>query len=110
MRLSIIDKSDELDPELREFAERRLLFAFSRFAPRIDRVSLDISDSNGPRGGVDKVCRVRVEMKRMRDVQVVDEAAEVAAAIVQAVDRARRAVSRTIDREAHGNRPTSRIE
>lgn len=40
--------------------ERRLGSALGRFASEIRRVDVKLADLNGPRGGIDKQCRVEV--------------------------------------------------
>jgi len=39
-----------------------LLFALSRFAPRITKVNVYIADHNGPNGGIDESCQIIVQM------------------------------------------------
>ena len=43
--------------------ERRARFALGRFADRVVRVKIQLADVNGPRGGVDKRCRVRLRCR-----------------------------------------------
>lgn len=90
---------------LREHAERRILFALSRFAGRLREVRVRLADVNGPRGGVDRRCTVEVRGPGLRPlfVEVLD--AEPLAALDRAADRARRAVVRALDR----SRPRVRL-
>ena len=48
---------------IRKHAERSLSFATDRFQDRIRDIDVKLVDENGPRGGVDKVCRVRATLK-----------------------------------------------
>lgn len=96
MQLSIVDRRDHMSEQEREFARRRLLFALSRFDTKIDRVSLVVSDVNGPRGGIDKACRVTVKLRRSGGVNVKCEHAEMNACVARAAERAGRAVARAI--------------
>jgi ribosome-associated translation inhibitor RaiA len=98
MRISILDRQRTLSRQTREFAKRRLLFALSRFDSKIDHVSLAVTDVTGPRGRVDKLCQVTVKM-RLADIRVSSEAAELEGSIARAADRARRAVSRAVERD-----------
>ena len=52
----------EWNAELREYLERRLLFALSRYAPKITKVNVYIADQNDPKGGIDKSCQIIVQM------------------------------------------------
>ena len=98
MTLSITDRSNLLTEELRQLAERRLLFALSRFDSRISQIDLVVSDENGPRGGIDKACRLTISLHRAADVIVRDKSADIASCISRVAARAGRAVSRTVDK------------
>ena len=47
-----------LDDEHRAQARGKLDLKLAKFASSIERVDLRVFDLNGPRGGVDQVCRV----------------------------------------------------
>ncbi len=83
---------------LRTHAERRILFALSRFAGRLREVRVRLGDVNGPRGGVDKRCTVLVRGPGFSPlfVEVLDS--DVVAALDRAADLARRVVIRALDR------------
>lgn len=69
-----------------------------KFAPAVERVSVRIEDVNGPRGGVDRECRVKVVLSGLPSVVVVERDASVAAAIDVALGAAERAVRRAVQR------------
>jgi len=96
MKQSIVARGMELSGELKEFAGRRIQFSVGRFAGRIRSLTVRLSDVNGPRGGVDQRCSVRVELEGGRPVIVREERASVHAAIAAALGRAGRAVQRTL--------------
>jgi hypothetical protein len=102
MQLSIRSHAVTLDPELRERAGRRAATALSRFAPRLGRVTLTVADVNGPRGGDDKLCRLRVAVVGRREVVIDARHATLGAAIDVACERAAQAVGREL---AFGRRP-----
>ena len=64
----------EIKPDIREHLDRRLTFALSRFASRIEKVDVFLTDQNGPKGGLDKSARVVVRTRGLGDLvaQVVD--------------------------------------
>lgn len=101
MSLTIFDRRNLLSRELRHLAERRFDFALSRIAKQIFQVDLVVSDQNGPRGGVDKYCRVTVRLNQARTVVISDKDADLATCISRVADRAARAVTRTIARWKH---------
>ena len=98
MQISIVDCQRVLTAETRELAERRLLFALSRFASKISCVSLTMSDENGPKGGADKKCSVTVKLKRLPEVRGAGVEGDVEASICHVADRAGRTVQRTVER------------
>ena len=54
MQLRIRGVNYGLDDGLKDHIERRLRFALGRFAARIHRLTVRLTDVNGPRGGLDK--------------------------------------------------------
>lgn len=98
MLISMTDRSDLLSPEMREVVERRFAFALSRFDSRITNVDFVVRDENGPRGGVDKGCRVSISLKRAPEVVITDKDADLATCVSRVAERAGRAVARTIQR------------
>lgn len=98
MKLSIIDRNCEMSDETREFAERRFLFALSRFDSKIARVSIVVTDTNGPRGGIDKVCQVVIKTRRLGEIYVTGEDSQIEACVARTADRAARSVARAIGR------------
>ena len=98
-----------LTAPLREHAERRLRFALTRTGEGIRSVSLTLGDINGPRGGCDKTCSVRIA-RHNRPVLVIGQTAEdMYAAIDRAADRAGRALAREINRDNRRARRPARL-
>ncbi len=98
MPINITDRSDILDPESRRLTERRLLFAMSRFSSRIKNVKLVVADENGPRGGVDKCCRLSVALYHATDVVISDKDTDIVRCVSRVAERAGRAIARVIDK------------
>ncbi len=98
MRLDIRAQGFDLTPALRDHAERRLAFALLRFRDRLTGVTVRLADDNGPRGGVDKRCVLRVRLAGMRVTVITERAVDVYAAIDRAADRAGRIVARRLQR------------
>ena len=87
-----------LSEAMREHVVRRLGFALGRFAHRIERVVVRLVDINGPKGGVDKRCRIVVQLTQARSVIVEAIDSDAYAAISQAAIRADETVARAITR------------
>lgn len=98
MRLLVHDKKCAIDEELREYLELRLRFALSRFQHRIGKVTVHLKDLNGPRGGVDKQCRIAVGLVPNGSVTIEETDADVMRAIAHAAERAGRTVRRELER------------
>jgi ribosome-associated translation inhibitor RaiA len=94
MRLSIRARGLELSDELRDHVTRRLSFALARVSPLLRRVDVTLEDVNGPKGGIDKVCRVRARGPGLREIVVEERHSDVMAAVDVAASRAGRAVLR----------------
>lgn len=77
---------------------RRLGFALSSHDEHIQRVSLRLSDINGPRGGNDQRCKVQVVLAHIPDIVIEDIEAEMSVAIDRAADRVGRTVARRLAR------------
>lgn len=88
-----------LPKTVRDVVERRAALKLSRFADLIAAVHVSVRDINGPRGGVDLRCQIRVQLKRGSDVIIQETAASVRDAIVGAFDRAARSVARRLQRQ-----------
>jgi putative sigma-54 modulation protein len=107
MRIEIKARNIDITDELRELVRRHIRFAFGRIQHRVHRVAVTLSDVNGPRGGVDQRCLVRVSGRPSWHVVVRDEDAEVTTALSRALNRAGRVVARRIDRQLDYSLPAS---
>ena len=94
MHIEIQTQGLELSEPLRDFIRRRVAFGLDRASHELGTVFLSLSDINGPRGGNDKLCRLRIPLPRMRDVVIEEIADDPHAAIARAVDRAARNLQR----------------
>jgi len=98
VKLSIVDRDKCLTAPIRKLATRRLLFALSRFDSKIDDVTLTVDDLNGPKGGIDKRCQLRIELRYGADVILTNLDSTVEAGISRLADRAGRTIARRIGR------------
>jgi putative sigma-54 modulation protein len=98
MYLQIRAKNFRLHDTDREEMERRLQFALTRFDGRIFQVTVGLADLNGPRGGVDKQCRLVVKLASSGKVTIEETHASASAAVALAAERAGRAVGRELKR------------
>lgn len=98
MKFAVISKGLQIGDESKAQLERRVRLAVGRFGTRINRVTVRLSDVNGPRGGTDKLCRVETRIAGHPPL-VVEEAGDGAFAVaVRAIERMSRAVDRALAR------------
>lgn len=89
---------------LAEHARRRLRFGLTRHSDRIQRVVVRVGDQNGPRGGEDKFCRIRVYLLDAPVAVMADVGSDLYAVIDRTADRVGRAVVKHLDRSRSGLR------
>ena len=98
MKLELRARHVTVDPRLRELCERHLLYSLGRFEDHVRRVQLWIEDLNGPRGGCDLRCVLRVGLRRGGAVTVECTESRPELAVGEVFDRARSALVRTLQR------------
>lgn len=91
----------------RDYLRQKLAARLMRFGARVERASARIEDVNGPRGGIDKRCRIKVVLSGLPSVTVEEYQAVVRAAIDGALRRIATAVQRAVERR-QGPAPTPR--
>lgn len=89
---------------LADHAGRRLRFVLPRHSDRIQRVVVRLGDENGPRGGLDKFCRIQVYLCNAPLAVIEATAPDLYTAIDRAVDRVGRVVVRHLERSRIGRR------
>ena len=98
MQLLVSGRNFKIGEELREHVDRRVQFALGKFDAEIDRVEVGLSDVNGPRGGIDKQCRIVAKMRSLGTLVVEYADEDFYAVVSRAADRIGRSVSRALDR------------
>lgn len=83
---------------LAEHVRRRLGFVLTHHSDRIKRVRVRIGDENGPRGGIDKFCRIQVSLVDAPVAAIAEVGTDLYAAIDRAAGRVGRVVVKHLDR------------
>ena len=91
--------------DLRDLAESRVRFVLRRLGWLVPRAEVQLSDVNGPRGGIDKRCQVELRTDGAGSVVVASVARDWRAALDAALARATRFLLR-VWRRANGARRT----
>jgi hypothetical protein len=81
-------------PHARELLGRRL----GRFATHIERATVRFEDVNGPRGGVDTLCRIQLTVSRRPTVFVESRAVDAPSALKRSATAAANAMDRSVGR------------
>jgi ribosome-associated translation inhibitor RaiA len=87
-----------LDQDQREYIGRKLGMKLGKFASSIERVTVRVTDVNGPRGGIDQRCRVKVVLSGLPSVIVARRHATPEAAIDTALRATEESVRRIVGR------------
>lgn len=87
-----------LEPEHRDYIRKRLGSKLGKYATSVERVSVRVRDVNGPRGGVDLQCRIKVVLSALPSIVVTQQAATLEAAVNGALQSVERAVRRGVQR------------
>lgn len=77
----------DVDGALNAYVKRRTHFALGRFSSRVERVSVVLSQENGPNGDTIKTCRFRVRLLGLPAVVIEQADFDVRSAIDRAVNR-----------------------
>jgi putative sigma-54 modulation protein len=98
MLVTMLLKGVRVSPGEERSLQSKLRQAFGRFQRSIQQVDLAVEDVNGPKGGVDKRCRLTVCLPRQRDLVLEERGTDVLPAVHQLIDRTVVAVSRLRER------------
>ena len=88
----------ELTKADHNYIRRKLLTKLRKFATSIQRISVRVTDLNGPRGGVDQVCSIKVVLSGLPSVVVTRRDAAVQAAVDAALHAIEQAVRGIVGR------------
>ena len=95
--------------ELRELTERRVRFVLRRLGWLVPRADVQMSDVNGPRGGIDKRCQVELRTVGAGSVVVASVASDWRTALDNALARAARFLMRLWRRGNESRRVRQRL-
>lgn len=98
MDIEVVGRNLRVGDDLNTHAQDRLAAALGQHSANIRAVRVHLEDINGPRGGLDKRCQVRVQLKPTGDVIVEELSADAFAATSLAADRVKVAVTRALER------------
>jgi ribosomal subunit interface protein len=100
----------DLSQALKDHTQRHLGMKLGKFASEIERITVRLTNVNGTKGGVDKVCKVKVVLVGLPSVIVEQRDADAYAAVDAALDRIERAVRKSLERRQQNPRTRARKE
>lgn len=111
MKWLLKDQGTRRPADLPDHIERRLRFALARFGGRVEKVVVFLHDHNGPKGGVDKVCRILAKVQGCGAIMATVADSDWTVAVDRATTRIGHTVSRRIGRlrERQAQRPRSSV-
>ena len=95
--------------DLRDLTERRVRFVLRRLGWLVPRAEVQMSDVNGPRGGIDKRCQVELRTDGAGSVVVTSVASDWRTALDKALARAARFLMRLWRRGSDSRRMRQRL-
>jgi|SRR6185437_16386042 len=98
MQLFIASHGIEVKRRIRKRIEQRLRFAANRFERHLHEIAVHVADENGPRGGVDTVCRLTARFHDGSAIRIEEKDANIMGAISRAAKRFRTAILRRMGR------------
>lgn len=113
MQIEVRATNIPLTDAIAGFTRNRITSALSRFAGAVRTVGVWFCDENGPKGGRDMTCRVRVDIGPGSALLIEERSSDLYAAIGAAVSRARSVVARRLidrNRAARSRRRRTRGE
>ena len=99
MQIQISGREIKPSNRLREHIRRRLNFALQRFAPHIRKLHVQVRDLNGPRGGVDKSCQLKIFFISGATRVLEQRASNAYLAMDSLVDKAATSIARRLQRK-----------
>jgi len=99
MQMDIQSQGFTLTVGLRDYLMKRLAYGLNHGDEYITRVTVRLSDINGPRGGTDKRCLIEVRLRQLPAVVIEDTEADLYVAIDRAAERAGRTLARRLARQ-----------
>jgi ribosome-associated translation inhibitor RaiA len=88
----------EMDDHDRDNIARKLGMKLGKFASAIERITVRLSDTNGPKGGQDQICQIKVVLSGLPSIVVEERASALQSAIARAMSATERAVRRNLQR------------
>jgi len=101
MKLNIDFRNISSDGATIDYIDHRLSFALARTKHAIQSTAITVSDINGSRGGIDKLCKVVIKPVRLAPIVISERQASLRLAIDRGISRASQNLARQLKRKQH---------
>lgn len=81
---------------LNETIEKRLLAALGQHDDWVEKVNVRLWDENGPKGGLDKRCKIEIDLRSGGGVQIEHKGSDQYVVVSEAAERVKQAVGRKV--------------
>ena len=98
MQILIRAKGFPITEEINNHIRGRIYLMLSRFSGVIRKIEVYLADENGPKGGIDKACVVRIKTDQHSELVVKDIQADLYASVGRVLARAKQSLTRHIKR------------
>ena len=98
MELRMTGNNVSISDALKRYAERSLRACLANTDRRVHEVEVRVADVNGPKGGIDKLCGIRVVLRRAGVVFVQARGADAYSTVDKAAARLKAALARRVGR------------
>ena len=98
MNIVIQCRDFSMTDSLKQYVENQLRFVLTRYSVHIVKINVTLLDINGPKGGLDKRCRVRLKFSKLPTIIIQDTQKNLYAAIKTCGTKLKRTVERDIKR------------
>ncbi len=92
--------------DLNKYAEAKIRLALGLFETRIRRAEIFLTDVNGPKGGEDKLCKIKVKVDGLSDILIHEKSSDIYDSINICTHRLKRVTLRNLDRIQNKSRRT----
>jgi ribosome-associated translation inhibitor RaiA len=96
MQIDIQAGSLSLNEDVRDSVKQRIIMRLARFQDNIHSIKVYIKDINGPKGGVDKECTVKVKANNLEEVVISSKAESWVNAVDRSTERAKSLLARRL--------------
>lgn len=110
MNVFIQSPDVKLSQKTRENIKQRVLAGFSKFQNYVDKVEVHIKDMNGPKGGDDKQCVIKLKGDREEPIVITGKAENISHVVGNCINRAKSVIGRNVKMKRSGRPRTSHFE